>query len=211
MYASGRDGGSTKTRASTFLMTGFKWFCCNYIRVSQGFLLFSPKLELKWLHLIGGGTIIPWRKRKAPGWPDGKERRLLPTPLPAPAELFAELPLSGEQGQQKPESSFVSRDKGLIVTFPLILKYLLSFHNEPNTIYRISDKMVLAPRVSFKSAVIIVFWIVKKFVFPIANGWAPPRLWFPAVWIHRGCLWQSGGSKQCGLSSPGLAVRHPSY
>lgn len=56
------------------------------------------------------------------------------------------------------------------MTFPLILKYLLSLHNEPNTIYRISDKMVLAPGVSFKSAVIIVFWIVKKFVFPIANG-----------------------------------------
>lgn len=27
------------------------------------------------------------------------------------------------------------------MTFLLILKYLLSFHNEPNTIYRVSNKM----------------------------------------------------------------------
>lgn len=30
------------------------------------------------------------------------------------------------------------------MTFLLILKYLLSFHNEPNTVYKISNEMVLA-------------------------------------------------------------------
>lgn len=63
----------------------------------------------------------------------------------------------GGAGQQEPESAFVSRDKRLIVTFLLILKYLLSFHKAPNTIYRTSNKMVLALRVSSESAVIIVF------------------------------------------------------
>lgn len=52
---------------------------------------------------------------------------------------------------------FCFRNKGLIMTFPLIPKHLLSFHNEPNTIYRIPNKMVLALRVSFENTVIIVF------------------------------------------------------
>lgn len=110
-------------------------------------------------------------------------------------------PQNGEWEQQKPESPFVSRNKGCIVTFLLILKYLLSFHNEPNTVYKISNEMVLALWVSFKSTVITVFSIVKKFVFWVANGWAPPMLCFPAVWSHRCCLWQSRGSEECGLSS----------
>lgn len=69
---------------------------------------------------------------------------------------------AGEGGQQRPESSCVSRNKGLIMTFLLlILKYLLSFHNEPNTIYRISNKMVLALRVSLGSTIVTVFAIRK--------------------------------------------------
>lgn len=60
-------------------------------------------------------------------------------------------------GQEKPESACVSINKGLIMAFLLILKYLLSFHSEPNTIYRVSNKMVLALRDSFESTVITVF------------------------------------------------------
>lgn len=51
------------------------------------------------------------------------------------------------------------------MTFLLIIKYLLSFYNEPNTIYKLSNETVLALRVNFKSTVITVILIVKKFVF----------------------------------------------
>lgn len=86
------------------------------------------------------------------------------------------------------------------MTFLLILKYLLSFHNEPNTIYRISNKMVLALRVSFESTVIIVFQIVRKFVFLSSKSLSPtPAAVFSWVGLQ-GLLGKAGEVKSVGLS-----------
>lgn len=86
------------------------------------------------------------------------------------------------------------------MTFLLILKYLLSFHNEPNTIYRISNKMVLALRVSFESTVIIVFQIVRKFVFLSSKRLSPtPAAVFSWVGLQ-GLLGKAGKVKSVGVS-----------
>lgn len=86
------------------------------------------------------------------------------------------------------------------MTFLLILKYLLSFHYEPNTIYRISNKMVLALRVSFESTVIIASQIVRRFVFLSSRRLSPtPAAVFS--WVGRqGLLGQAGEVKSMGVS-----------
>lgn len=160
MYFSGHNsqlGGSTNTQAPTFLMTGLKSFCWICVLVFQSFLLSSSNLELKCLPLINGGIAIPWRREEAPGWLGAGRRRLLPLLCQPQLSCLQSILRIGSGASKSQRDLLFPETKTFLWLFFLILKHLLSFHNEPSTIYKISNKMVLTLRVSFKSTVIIIF------------------------------------------------------